>query len=198
MRRPSPFRRAARIEDLEAVALFVERHVGVAEDDRTGVGKPRPKPLQATLGGAGVVDHAEDDPIDLERQGLRQVAPELGAVDVAVDGGDGSKLAEVGKSRGVTEVAGVDDQVRGLEGVETAVRKPALTAWQMGVGDQREPDDSVPVALRARPLGQHLLEIGGLFGAPPVLVLLVRGHRGIDGLVLLSGPVVLGLAQLLR
>jgi len=60
-----------------------------------------------------------------------------------------------------------------------------------------EPNLLLVAPLRAVAGGQHPLEIGGLLGAAPVLALLVRGQRGVDGLVLLGGPLVLGAAQLL-
>jgi hypothetical protein len=64
--------------------------VGMAEDDRVRVGESRSESLQATPGGAGVMDHTEDDLFQLERERLGEVAAEPGAVDVAVDSGDGS------------------------------------------------------------------------------------------------------------
>src|SRR5262249_15222585 len=54
------------------------------------------------------------------------------------------------------------------------------------------------VPLRALALGKHPLEVGGLGGAALVLMLLVRGQRGVDRLVLLGRPLVLDPEQLLR
>src|ERR687892_581187 len=61
MRRPAAFRGAAGIEDLEAVALLVQWQVRVPEDDGPGIGEAGSEPLQAALGGTGVMDHAQDD-----------------------------------------------------------------------------------------------------------------------------------------
>ena len=65
---------------------FVQRHVGVAEDDRVRVGEAGAHPREAPLGGAGVVDRADRVPSISIAVRLRQLAAQLGAVDVAVDG----------------------------------------------------------------------------------------------------------------
>jgi len=95
----------------------------------------------------------------------------------------------------------VHDQIGLAQQLEALIWKPPGAARQVGIRDQGEPDGSVlaafPLALRALALGEHELEIGGLLGAAPVLALLVRCRGLIDGSVLLGGPLVLELAQLL-
>jgi hypothetical protein len=132
--------RAAGIEDLEAVALLVQRHVGVTEDDRVGVREPGAQPLQAPPRGAGVVDHTQNYVLELEGDRLGQGAAKFGGIDVAVDGGHWPELTQVGEDGRLAEVAGVDDQVGGAEKVETRLRQKTGTARQMGIGDQCEPD----------------------------------------------------------
>ena len=77
--------RAAGVEDLEAVRLFVERQVAVAEDDRVGVGEAAAHAGEAALRRAGVVDHRYAGAVELDFEGLRQRRPQLRFVDVAVD-----------------------------------------------------------------------------------------------------------------
>ena len=150
MWRPAALRGAAGIEDLEAIPLLVQGQMGMSEDNRVRIGESRSEPLQAALGGTGVMDHAEDDLFQLERERLGEVAAELGAVDVAMNGGDGPYFAQLGQHRGVAEVAGVDDQVGGVQGVQATIGKTPITAREVGVGDQRETDQSSRRSERAR------------------------------------------------
>src|SRR5512147_2828750 len=132
------------IEDLESVTFLVQRHVRVAEDHGVRIRKAGPQALEAPLGGAGVVDHGEGRPAELQRERLGELAPQLRAVDVAVHRGHRAQLAKLGEHRRIAEVAGVDDQVRDAQGIEAGLREAATAAWQMGVSDQGEPDGSLP------------------------------------------------------
>jgi hypothetical protein len=101
----------------------------------------------------------------------------------------------------LAEVAGVNDQIGVAQELDALLGKPPGAARQMGVRDQGEPDGSVPVAsalaLGALALGEHALEISGLLGAAPVLALLVRRGGLFHCSMLLGGPLLLELAQLL-
>jgi hypothetical protein len=120
--RSPALRRAARVEDLEAIALLVERHMGVAEDHRVRVGESQTQPLETALRRTGVVDHTQNYVLQLQRDRLRELAAEPGTVDVAVNRGDRPELAQVGEDRRFAEVAGVDDQVGTAQDLETAIR----------------------------------------------------------------------------
>src|SRR5687768_7676544 len=76
---------AAWIEDLEAVRFFVERQVGVAEDDCICLREAAPHAPEPAFGGTRVVD--DRDPViargELERLG--KTLAELGGVNVPVD-----------------------------------------------------------------------------------------------------------------
>jgi hypothetical protein len=116
--------------------------VRMAEDDCVCVREPSPQPLQAPLRRPRVVDHGEDDVLQLEGEGLRQLVAQLLAVDVPVDRGDGAEGAEISEHRALAEVAGVDDQVRGAEDIETGIGEAAVAAREVRVGDQGEPGQS--------------------------------------------------------
>jgi hypothetical protein len=130
----------AGIEDPEAVALLVQRHVGVAEDDDVGLGEPGSQALQAALRRACVVDHTQNYVLELERDLLGQLAAKLRTVDVAVNGGDGSQLTQVHEHGWSAEVSRVDDQVRRQQGVQTWIGKTAVAAREMCIRDQSESD----------------------------------------------------------
>jgi hypothetical protein len=98
------------------------------------------------------VSHTQNYVLKLERDRLGQLAAELGAVDVAVDGGHRRKLTENVEHGWPAEVAGVDDQVCRSQGGETRLRQktgcaslrsahPRITvaARQVGVRDYGEP-----------------------------------------------------------
>src|SRR5918995_306705 len=55
--------RRARIEDVEAVALLVQRQVRVAEHDRVGVREAPPQPREPPLGGTAVVPPHDPPPL---------------------------------------------------------------------------------------------------------------------------------------
>ena len=67
-RRPPPLGRRARVEDVEPVALLVQRQVRVAEHDGVGVGEAAPQPREPAVRRAAVVRHHDpraaglDDP----------------------------------------------------------------------------------------------------------------------------------------
>ena len=122
----------------------------MAEDDRVRVGEAGPKPLEAPPGGAGVVDHTQDYVPELQADRFGQLPPELGAVDIAVDRGDRAQLTQVGEHRRAAEVAGVDDQVGRAQGLEARIGQSPFSTWQMGVGDQREPNQSSDRSERRR------------------------------------------------
>ena len=79
-------------------------------------------------------------------------------------------------------------------------RMVTTRSWQRRVVAFDQPSRrliALVAPLRAGPLGQHALEIGGLVGAAEMLLRLVRSDRGVDRLVLLGDPLLLRLAQLL-
>jgi hypothetical protein len=117
----------------------VQRQVGVAEDDRVGIGEAGAEALDPALRGAGVVDDRDRRPLGVEADGLGQLAAELGAVDVSLHGDDGADLAQLGEHARLVEVSRVDDQVGVAELREAAIRKPARPPRHVGVGDDREP-----------------------------------------------------------
>ena len=126
---------------------------------------------------------------------LGQLAAKLRTVDVAVNGGDGSSSRRSASTDGR------------LKSPAWTIRSAASRASRHGSGRQRSPRGRCVSAIRASlissdrapalPLGQLPLEVGGLVGSAPVLVRLVRGHRRSRRLVLLGGPFLLDLAQLL-
>src|SRR5512139_1517405 len=140
----SPLGGAAGIEDLESVTFLVQRQVRVAEDHGVRIREAGPQALEAPPGRAGVMDYGEGRPAEVQRERLGELAPQLGAVDVAVHRSHRAQLAKLGEHRRVAEVAGVDDQVRAAQGIEAGLREAAAAARQMGVSDQGEPDGSLP------------------------------------------------------
>jgi hypothetical protein len=148
--RPAPLGRAAGIEDLEAVALLVQRHVGVTEDHGVRVREASAKALQSSLRRTGVVDHREGGAVEVQGERLGELAPQLRAVDVAVNRGDRGQLAQLGQRGDFAEVTGVDDQIGGPEDRDAFVGQPPLATRQMGVGDQRETNQSSRCSERSR------------------------------------------------
>src|SRR5829696_2077526 len=141
---------AARIEDLEALALLVQRHVGVAKDDGVRIREADPHPVQTALGRSGVMDHPERRSVEIQRQRLGQLAPQLRAVDVAVDRDDRPELPELCEHGRLAEVAGVDGQVGGAHRIDTWLRQPAGTPGQVRIGDQSYSDCSSSLRLSER------------------------------------------------
>jgi hypothetical protein len=122
----------------------------MTEDDRVGVGEPSSEPVEAALRGAGVVDHTQDYVLELEGDRLWELAAKLGGVDVAVDGRHGSELSQIGEDGRLDEIACVDDQVRCPQDLDAAVGDAPIPTWQVGIGDQCEPDQLWSRSERAR------------------------------------------------
>jgi hypothetical protein len=72
------------------------------------------------LGGAELVTvgHHDREPVQLNLRHLRQPAPEIKAVDVAVDCRDRRQRFQLSQELGRPNVAGVEDVVDGFEGGE--------------------------------------------------------------------------------
>jgi hypothetical protein len=67
-RRAPPLRRAARVEDLEAVFGLVQGKMAVTEDDGLGAQKAPTQARQPAFGGAGIVSYRNRPPVDLDLQ----------------------------------------------------------------------------------------------------------------------------------
>ena len=80
---------AAGVEDLEAVALLVQRDVRVAEDDGVGVGEARAQAVEPAGRRAGVVDHRDPRAVRLDDARLGEPRRQRRLVDVAVHRADG-------------------------------------------------------------------------------------------------------------
>ena len=93
----------------------------MTEDDGVRVGKAGAEALQAALGGTGIVDQRQGDALELHGESLGQLPAKLGAVHVAVDGGDGAQLTQLGEHRRVAKVAGVDDQIGRAKRLKTGI-----------------------------------------------------------------------------
>jgi hypothetical protein len=135
-RRAPSLGRAAWIEDLKTVLLFVEGKMAVAEDHGRGLGKAAAQACQSSLGRPRVMDYADDlsAELDFERRWQRTLQRSL--VDVAVDGmHNGAEGFELFERRDAEEVAGVDHRVGLADQLEASLRQTARATGHMGVGE---------------------------------------------------------------
>jgi hypothetical protein len=135
-RRAPPLGRAAWIEDLKAVLLFMEGEMAVAEDHGRGLGKAAAQARQPSLGRSRVMDYPDDLSSKLDFERRRQRALQRSLVDVAVDGmHDGTEGFELFERRDGEEIAGVDHGVGLAEQLDASLGQAARTAGHMGVGE---------------------------------------------------------------
>src|SRR3954449_4596828 len=82
-----------------------------------------------------------------------------------------AQLAIIGSDGGLAEVTRMDDQVGGSQNRQALIRQPPPSSWQVGVGDQRELQLSLPApSAPARPAfapGTRIWRRGAGAGAPP-------------------------------
>ena len=158
-RSAAALRRAARVEDLEAAALLVQRQVRVAEHHGVGpLAVGAPEPLEPPGRGPPSCTIAIRAPAGLhDPLGGKQPA-QLGAVDVAVDTEPAAARSPRarGASRRCVKSPGVEQQVRLRDPLDARVREPPRAARQVGVGDHGDQHGASRLAPSSAPVAQWI------------------------------------------
>jgi len=140
LRLPAALDGGAGVEQpLTLLAGGVDRLVAVAEHDDAGSGEPAPHPPLATAPRPGVVDHPDPDAAQLDLQPVGERAGERPVV-VAEHGVDGPPGAEGVEQVGGDDVAGVEHDVGGLDGVPHRGGELAEVGAEVGVGEDEHAD----------------------------------------------------------
>ena len=110
----------------------------MAEDDCGCRGEKTSHPLESTAARSCVVDHADRAPREDHLLLLGEYRRERGVVDVASDCDDWrADRPESFERREVSQITGMDDEIRRGNEVKAAFRKLRRSAANVRVGDQR-------------------------------------------------------------
>jgi hypothetical protein len=137
-RRAAALRRAARVEDLEAVVRpFVQRKVRVAEHDRVGaVAEAAPQPLEAAPPRTGVMDQGDAGATNVHDPLRGQEPPQLRAVHIPVHADDRRPDGlELPQDLDRDEVAGVKQEVGGGDALEASIGESACATGEVRVSN---------------------------------------------------------------
>ena len=110
--------RGPRIHDQDAVYVLHARPVGVAVDDHVGTRVRGDECGRRGRAELMPVDHKDPAPLQLDLDGLRDARPQIEAVGVAPDGGDGRDGLELDQDVRRAHVARVEDPLDALAALE--------------------------------------------------------------------------------
>jgi hypothetical protein len=96
---PTPFRRAAWVEDPDALDARDLRHVTVAVGDDIATGEEFPQALVAADSGAAVVDEPDSKPVELGRRSHGKRRAEAVVVHVSMHGDHRAEALQVSEDR---------------------------------------------------------------------------------------------------
>ena len=149
-RGPPPLGRATGIEEPDPLDALGLRKVRVPVDDGVGARKASRQTRLAPDPRARHVQHPDSRLLDIDDAAFREQAAQLRLVGVALDGRQRRpERLQLLKGRDTRDVAGVEDQVRAAQELDTAVGQPARSARQVRVGDND--DARQPTPFKNRP-----------------------------------------------